>query len=87
MQSCQRPPNVPARFSLPEAVQSDHGNVLQIDVYMLISPAEHCVSYIMDATFSAYRFPADKRGVVFVHLYLSISPNLPQRMSEGVPPE
>lgn len=60
---------------------------LKIHVNMLVSPAEHRVSYIMAIAFPAYRFPADKGSVVFVHLKVSISPSLPQRVSEGVPPE
>lgn len=54
---------------------------------MLVSPAEHRVSYIMAIAFPAYRFSADKGRGVFVHLKVSISPSLPQRMPEGVPPE
>lgn len=54
---------------------------------MLVSPAEHRVSYIMAITFPAYRFPADKGSGVFVHLKVSVSPSIPQRVPEGVPPE
>lgn len=54
---------------------------------MLVSPAEHRVSYIMAIAFPAYRFPADKGSGVFVHLQLGIRPGIPQRVPEGVPPE
>lgn len=60
---------------------------LKIHVNMLVSPAEHRVSYIMAIAFPAYRFPADKGSGVFVHLKVSVSPSIPQRVSEGIPPE